>query len=229
MRIPSPTSRRSPVPWTPREVGLSGAAVALVYSVSHGLLLHMPRLRRPAVLIGLELLLLVPVGAVVCWKHHVRWATLGFRTFPCEAIKWGGGALVQFYLYAFVYGLVLMPLHVRIHNPVVSMVKRYSPAFMILLVVVLAPFIEEIFFRGFVFAGLRQRYSRPTSAVMSAMLFALLHLQWTRFVPLAVMGYLLADLYERSNSLWPPIVTHVLMNAFALGFAYWRLSTGLPR
>jgi uncharacterized protein len=227
----SPPSRRAPVPWTPRDVWLSMASVLLVYSVAVVLVRHMPQLRRHtmAVPLSLELLLVVPVAYVACWKYRVGWATVGLRPCPARALRWGGRVLLQFYLCMLIYGLVLLSLHLRIPNPAVSLVKRYAPWFLILYVVVLAPLIEELFFRGFVFAGLRQRYRRPTAALLSATLFALLHLQWTRFVPLAVLGVLLATLYERSNSLWPPIVTHALVNLVALGVAYVRLRTGLPR
>lgn len=230
VHTPAPTSRLYPVPWTPRDVWLSVASVALLYSMAVFLLLRMPQLRQHgmAVLLGLELLLVVPVGYVAGWKYRGGWETLGFRTFPYDAIKWGGLVLLQFYLCTFVYGLVLMLFHLRMHTSVVSIVKRFSPWFLMLLAVVLTPVIEEMFFRGFVFAGLRQRYSLPTAAVVSAVLFAIGHLQWTLFVPLVVAGYLLADLYERSNSLWPPMVIHAMVNTFALGMTALRLRTGLP-
>ena len=43
------------------------------------------------------------------------------------------------------------------------------------LIVVAAPFSEEIFFRGFIFGGLRRRLSFPVAAVLSAAIFGLFH------------------------------------------------------
>ncbi len=230
VRTPSPTSLRSPVPWTLRDVWLSVAYVALLYSVTGFLMLRMPPLRRHAVavLIGVELLMVVPVGYVALWKYHVGWATLGFRPCPAKALRWGGSVLLWYYTCTVVARLVLALLHVRMQGNVVWLLQRSSPWVGMLVGSGLGPVLEELFFRGFLFAGLRQQYRLPTAAVISATLFALIHVQWTHFVPLVVLGFLLATLYERSNSLWPPIVTHVMLNTFALGLAYVRLSTGLP-
>jgi hypothetical protein len=73
VHTPSPTSLPPPVPWTPRDVWLSMAYVVLLYSMPMVLLWCMPQLRPyPGVLlIGLELLMVVPVGYVACWKYPV--------------------------------------------------------------------------------------------------------------------------------------------------------------
>jgi membrane protease YdiL (CAAX protease family) len=191
----------------------------------------MPQLRQypGAVLIALELLMVVPVGYVAFWKYHVGWETLGFRRCSATAL-WGGGRVLLW-----VYGcnaitrLLLALVHVPRPEPARRLVQHAAPWLVMLVGAGLGPVFEEVFFRSFLFAGLRQRYSLPIAAGISATCFALIHLQWTRFVPLVVLGCLLAALYERSNSLWPPIVTHVMLNAFALGFAYVRLRAGLPR
>ena len=81
----------------------------------------------------------------------------------------------------------------------------------------LAPVVEEVFFRGFIFAGLRQRYKWYIAASISSLLFALMHLQITGFIPLFFMGFLLAFLYHRSDSIWLPILCHCVMNAMAFG------------
>jgi membrane protease YdiL (CAAX protease family) len=191
----------------------------------------MPQLRQypGAVLIALELLMVVPVGYVAFWKYHGGWETLGFRRCSATAL-WGGGRVLLW-----VYGcnainrLLLALVHVRQPAPARWLVQHAAPWLVMLVGTGLGPVFEEVFFRSFIFAGLRQRYSLPIAAVISATFFALIHLQWTLFVPLVVLGCLLAALYERSNSLWPPIVTHVILNAFALGIAYVRLRAGLPR
>jgi hypothetical protein len=95
VRTPSPTSRRSSVPWTPRDVWRSVAYVALLYSMAVVLLERMPQLSQypGAVLIGLELLMVVPVGYVAFWQYHGGLDTLGFR--PCSAkALWGGGRVL---------------------------------------------------------------------------------------------------------------------------------------
>jgi membrane protease YdiL (CAAX protease family) len=207
------------------------ASIALVYSLVVVLVGRLPQLSQypGAVLLGLELLLVVPVGYVAFWKYHGGWETLGFR--PCSATAlWGGGRVLLWgYAWNAVNRLVLALVHVRQPTHVLWLVTHASPWAVLLVGSGLGPVLEEVVFRSFIFAGLRQRYRLPTAAGISATLFALFHLQWTLFVPLVALGFLLAALYERSNSLWPPIVTHVLLNAVALGLAYVHLHAGAPR
>jgi membrane protease YdiL (CAAX protease family) len=89
------------------------------------------------------------------------------------------------------------------------------------LIVVVAPLSEEIFFRGFMFAGLRKAMPLWIAAVISASVWGSLHLTGGNIgvaVQLAVFGVILAYLYERSGSLWAPIMAHGVNNAIA--FAY---------
>ena len=88
----------------------------------------------------------------------------------------------------------------------------------VVLIAVLAPISEELFFRGFVFSGLRSRMSLWPAAVISGLVFGLVHAPTgiTTVVPLAVLGAVLAWLYDRTGSLWPPVIAHAFNNALAL-------------
>jgi uncharacterized protein len=87
------------------------------------------------------------------------------------------------------------------------------------LIVAVAPLTEEIFFRGFMFAGLRRRLPFAAAAVLSAGLWSLFHYTgpgtWGVVVQLAVFGIALSWLYERTGSIWPPIAVHAVNNAIA--------------
>lgn len=80
---------------------------------------------------------------------------------------------------------------------------------------VVAPFAEEIFFRGLVFGGLAQRLPLAVAAAVSALLFALLHGIGV-LAPIFVLGLGLAYVYHRTGSLWASMVTHSLVNAISL-------------
>ena len=86
------------------------------------------------------------------------------------------------------------------------------------MIAIVAPFAEEIFFRGFVFAGLRTRLSLWPAALISGGLFGLVHAPSgiTTVVPLAIIGVVFAWLYERTGSLWLAIIAHAINNALAL-------------
>ncbi len=91
---------------------------------------------------------------------------------------------------------------------------RALPAQIILFVVVcvLAPVLEEMIFRGFVYAGLRRRLQAPAAVFSSALLFGLMHNNLAILAPVTLIGIVLAVLYERTLSLWPSIVCHALNN-----------------
>ncbi len=78
------------------------------------------------------------------------------------------------------------------------------------------PITEEIFFRGFVFAGLAPRLGVPRAIVVSALVFSAFHLSLGVLVPIFITGVLLAWLYHRTGSLWPGIAAHAGQNALAV-------------
>lgn len=87
-----------------------------------------------------------------------------------------------------------------------------------LLIVVAAPLSEELFFRGFMFAGLRRSIPLWPAAVLSAAIWGALHLGGGNVgvaIQLAIFGVILAWLYERSGTLWAPILAHATNNTIA--------------
>jgi membrane protease YdiL (CAAX protease family) len=88
-----------------------------------------------------------------------------------------------------------------------------------LLIVVAAPISEEIFFRGFIFGGLRRRLSFPAAAVLSGVFFGLFHFTGPDSIgvvpQLAFLGFALAWLYEETGSIYPAIAVHAVNNALA--------------
>jgi membrane protease YdiL (CAAX protease family) len=87
------------------------------------------------------------------------------------------------------------------------------------LIVVAAPFSEEVFFRGFIFGGLRRRLSFPVAAVLSGVIFGIFHFTGPDSVgvvpQLAFLGFALAWLYEETGSIYPTIAVHAVNNALA--------------
>jgi membrane protease YdiL (CAAX protease family) len=86
------------------------------------------------------------------------------------------------------------------------------------LIVIVAPVCEELFFRGFFFAGLRRRLPFWAAGSISAVLFGAVHLgeaNWVAALQLTILGLVLAGVYERTNSLWSNIAIHMFNNAIA--------------
>jgi membrane protease YdiL (CAAX protease family) len=94
------------------------------------------------------------------------------------------------------------------------------------LVTVVAPIAEEVFFRGYFFAALRSWTGAWPAAAITGVVFGAIHAGSAPvgyLVPLAVFGFGLCVLYWQTGSLYPCIVLHALNNALALGVTEeWR-------
>ena len=79
-----------------------------------------------------------------------------------------------------------------------------------------APFTEEIFFRGFILAGLVKFLGVTRGTIVSAALFSIAHMQIGILIPIFVTGLLLSWLYIKTWSIWPSVVAHALQNSFVV-------------
>lgn len=87
---------------------------------------------------------------------------------------------------------------------------------MIFVAVVLAPFAEELLFRGFIFNALRQHLPFKLAALASGLIFGAAHGEPAGILPLAAAGVVLASVYARTGSLWSSTLAHGTFNGFTL-------------
>ena len=87
---------------------------------------------------------------------------------------------------------------------------------LIVMVVLLAPVVEELFHRGLVLRSLERRWGTAVSVVASSLLFAALHFQWYDLLPLTMAGLLFALLRVRAGRLGPAIWAHLAFNLTAV-------------
>lgn len=88
--------------------------------------------------------------------------------------------------------------------------------------IVWAPLVEEIAFRGVLFATLRTRMGVWPAVVGSAAVFALVHgYGLVGFASVFFSGVLWALAYERTRSLWPGMLAHGLNNLLVTGEFIW--------
>ncbi|MBI2620765.1 CPBP family intramembrane metalloprotease [candidate division WWE3 bacterium] len=82
----------------------------------------------------------------------------------------------------------------------------------------LGPFGEEIFFRGYVFKKLRERYSFRVSALISSFVFTAIHINPITFPIFFLHGYLYARATEETKSIIPSYTAHLLKNFLTILF-----------
>jgi CAAX protease family protein len=130
-----------------------------------------------------------------------------------DALKWMGAAVG-------IYLVVVMVYVALVGEPEQEdFADDLGPLWIqILLIAIAAPIGEEVCFRGMLFGGLRERLPMWAAGLISAALFGLLHVTTGISVvpPLIAFGFLLALVYERTGSIWPCILLHMLNNSVAL-------------
>jgi uncharacterized protein len=84
---------------------------------------------------------------------------------------------------------------------------------LVAVIVIGAPIVEEIFFRGLVLRSIAARYSDVIALVGSALMFALVHFQALQFAGLALFGLVLAYCAQRTGRLGMGMAAHMAFNA----------------
>jgi membrane protease YdiL (CAAX protease family) len=166
-------------------------------------------------------------GSVVAWVRFVNrgpLAALGRPRHPRADL--GVGAAAGLALVAVAYGtLAVVSLAVRAATgeappqpeQVAACVRGLALALFAPVVVLLAPLGEELYFRGFLYRGLRRRFGVWPSALVSGALFGVVHFGGVAFLliipSLVLVGVGLALLFEWRGSLLAPMAAHAVFNA----------------
>ncbi len=101
-------------------------------------------------------------------------------------------------------------------QPVVQIYLKESEKnyllFFTLFVAIVGPIIEEVFFRGFTYKAFRQKWGVWRALTLSSGIFAALHMSLIGFLPIFMLGFFLAYLYEATGSLVPSMMVHMIHN-----------------
>ncbi|MBS1957208.1 MAG: CPBP family intramembrane metalloprotease [Cyanobacteria bacterium SZAS-4] len=105
-------------------------------------------------------------------------------------------------------------------NPVIALVMEASRSADFASIImfyftlgVFAPICEETLFRGFLYTSLRRYWGVMPSLLLTAFLFAGVHLDGGGFLPLFGLGFLFGFIVERTKSIVPSMVAHGLWNS----------------
>lgn len=80
--------------------------------------------------------------------------------------------------------------------------------------ILVVPVVEEMLFRGMLYPVIKQAGFPRLAWWGSSLFFAATHVNAMTFIPLTVLALVLIWLYEQTDNLLAPIVTHSLFNAF---------------
>lgn len=153
------------------------------------------------------------------FRERMRW--LGFRATPlvpallviviATAIGLGGSLLYS-------QAITIFHWHIQTNSDTLLQEGKAAPFTTVGLLAsaaLVAPFCEEIFFRGLVFVGLLKRMPLWPAALISAIVFGIAHVDLGSLAPLIIIGLALAWVRWRTDSIWPGIIVHAINNTVA--------------
>jgi membrane protease YdiL (CAAX protease family) len=144
------------------------------------------------------------------------------RTRLKTALGWAALGIAVFYLVTAIYSIVVHP---DAEQQTVQELGGDQGTFGLIvagvMVICVAPVVEEFFFRGFFYRALRNRFTIAIAALIDGCLFGVIHYSGNGadglliLPPLALLGFIFCLAYERTGSLLVPIGMHAFNNTVA--------------
>ena len=96
-------------------------------------------------------------------------------------------------------------------------------AFVVLTMGVFVPIVEEFIFRGYLYHSIAVQSSPQLAMLFTALIFGAAHLDWQRFLPLAIGGWLLNVIALRYRSTFASAISHGVWNTIMIILYYFAL------
>jgi uncharacterized protein len=210
-------------------IGLVIIAGSIVYWQTSGRFLDLEETPWPLVVGSLVQTLIIVVSIEFGWRRRKE---LSFRDIGFQ--QTGIGLLVMVAIAGFVLAGTIegieRQLGIKPGDLVPELIAPQGfvwPHFVAVLITVgvIAPIAEEMIFRGVLYSWFRSRFNIPLAIFLNAGLFGLIHFGYP--LPLmalvALMGAVFAWSFERTGSLWVPIVLHIGQNSAVVIAVYATL------
>ncbi|HEV2723020.1 MAG TPA: type II CAAX endopeptidase family protein [Thermoleophilaceae bacterium] len=171
---------------------------------------------QAVVLVGTAVLFASFVSRPKPWHFGLR------RTPFWLGLGWAVAGIVAFYVVAALYS-VIVPVDVEqgVTDDLGADEGTFGLIVAGLMVMIVAPVAEELFFRGFFYKALRSRFTMVGAAVLDGLLFGAIHYNFEGadalllLPPLALLGFVFCVVYEKTGSLFPVIGMHAFNNSVA--------------
>lgn len=227
--IPNPTPAEPPplIPETPKPLGprighalaVSAIFYVVVFGVSIVAGIGLVVSKQP-----MDGMLLTLIGQIFGWPLAL-WLGLIFtrRTWrECYAVKGFSLRLLPALLVAAFGGAFVMnglasliPMPTAVRQAFESLTQG-NPYVLFAAVVIVAPITEELFFRGWMLRGFLDNYSRRKAIFLTALVFAVYHLNPWQGAACLPLGLALGWLVVRTGSIAPGIIVHFVVNFSAI-------------
>lgn len=221
---------------------LTGILLMLSMLISAGLLRNqlvtlMPRAGQTGIRTGLTLLFYgVEIIALsyIAYRHRIGFA-VKYRLKHISKIASSAALVLGFLiaLRALGIGWALFTQNIGWHPPQTSgLVELFGNSgfgltLAVVNVVLLAPFVEELIFRGVLLEWFSSAMPAWAAVLLSGLAFSLYHLSWWALPLNLTLGLATGYLARKCDTLWPAIVLHALYNATLVSAAFYVASKTL--
>ncbi|HHZ16014.1 MAG TPA: CPBP family intramembrane metalloprotease [Clostridia bacterium] len=174
------------------------------------------------------------IGLIIKFRYRLSWSEVGFR--PGKEKGW----LVMGIGHAFLLFVTMMVVLAVLSRLLAYEAKPQAVAevfqtamtgrerlLSFLMVAIIAPFGEELYFRGFLFPAVGKIIGTIPAVILTSIFFGFLHFDLFRFIPITLVGIWFNFLYLRTGSLYTSIVAHSVWNALTILMFFLAQSIGV--
>lgn len=226
-----------PIRWTLRDLIMTGLlAVALTAALLLAILLPSALgvttirdllLSRPlAISMGVGglvyLIGIIATYVIIVRRERGSWREIGFRAPPILALLLTPVIFVVQMLLLAIANVILQSIIGPFENPQIDALTDRAGfswlnfAAVFIVGAIIAPIAEEMLFRGLLYQWLRNHTGAVAAILLSGAIFSVVHFIPVLFLPLFVVGVVLAAVFELTRSLWITITLHFFQNALGI-------------
>lgn len=172
-------------------------------------------------------------GIFAYWLIKKRKAELGPSYLKKQGFKSDSWKMILIGLGTAGFGNVLIGLimevlgdHALVNNSIdmvtqaLSATTPFEMVIQFVLVVIMAPIIEEYLFRGFVFTETKRAFSLAASVVLNGLIFGLYHMNLLQGINTFFFGMVLSLVYYYRKNITDAIIVHMVNNLVAVSSMY---------
>ncbi|WP_078382373.1 CPBP family intramembrane glutamic endopeptidase [Sutcliffiella halmapala] len=163
---------------------------------------------------------------IVCWILRKEWKEGDFRGPVASVPKIILWSFLGFFMALFGQAIAAqIELHLFGIDPGSENTQQImgfvtATPIMIFAITIAGPILEEVIFRKIIFGSLYKRFNFAVGLIVSSLLFAVVHQDFSHLLIYFVMGAIFAFLYVKTNRIIVPIIAHVAMNSFVVVVQY---------
>lgn len=133
---------------------------------------------------------------------------------------WGGGCIASLLIAQFL--LYLFPQNIEVAEAISEFMLGDNSFIVALIAFAILPAIcEEVLFRGFLITAFKGKKSAFRPVILSSILFGIMHIDFIRMIPTAILGLTLGYAVYNTSSIFIPMLMHFMNNGLVIFASYY--------